>query len=171
MIRLLESKDLSQLSGLYAERDAYANTLQLPYVAGEQWHGLLNRPGHTSLVAIDADEVLGHTGIDMSMRPRRRHVATFGIVVRAASRRKGIGSALVEAAINACETWSNITRIELQVYTDNVAAIALYRKFGFAIEGTGPRYAIRDGKYVDAHFMSRIRQSAPGSDHPYQIQV
>jgi len=33
----------------------------------------------------------------------------------------------------------------------------LYRKFGFETEGTHKAYALRDGAYVDPHFMARIR--------------
>ena len=35
--------------------------------------------------------------------------------------------------------------------------IALYEKFGFEIEGTHRRYAFRDGAYVDAYTMARLR--------------
>ena len=44
-----------------------------------------------------------------------------------------------------------------EVYTDNAAAIHLYEKFGFVIEGTKRKYAFRDGEYVDAHVMARVR--------------
>jgi L-phenylalanine/L-methionine N-acetyltransferase len=157
LVRLLESKDLTQLPDLYAEPDVYSNTLQLPYAAPEQWREMLTRAGHTSLVAMRGQELLGHTGIDMGQRLRRRHIATFGIAVKTAARGQGVGSALVSAAVNLCDKWANITRIELQVYTDNPAAIALYRKFGFVLEGTHRQYAIRDGAFVDAHFMARIK--------------
>ncbi len=158
LVRLLDSKDLAQLPDLYADQEAYANTLQLPYPSGvEYWRDLLTRPGHTSLIAVRGGEVLGHNGIDLNQRQRRRHIATFGIAVKAAARRQGVGSALVGAAVELCDNWTNITRIELQVYTDNEAAIALYRKFGFVIEGTHRHYAIRDGAFVDAHFMARIK--------------
>ena len=64
---------------------------------------------------------------------------------------------LVAAAVNVCDNWANIGRVELQVYTDNLAAIALYKKFGFILEGTHRQYAIRNGAFVDAHFMARIK--------------
>jgi len=35
--------------------------------------------------------------------------------------------------------------------------IALYEKFGFEIEGTHPRFAFRNGKYVAAYSMARVR--------------
>jgi L-phenylalanine/L-methionine N-acetyltransferase len=157
LVRLLESKDLTQLPDLYADQQVYTNTLQLPYAAPDQWRDMLARPGHTSLVAVRGEDLLGHTGVDMLQRQRRRHVATFGIGVKAAARGQGVGTALVKAAVDLCDNWANITRIELQVYTDNDAAIALYQKFGFVIEGTHRHYAIRDGALVDAHFMARIK--------------
>ncbi len=73
---------------------------------------------------------------------------------------QGIGAALLEAAVTLAERWLAITRLELTVYTDNEPALALYRKFGFEIEGTLRDYAFRDGRYVDAYLMARLRDKA-----------
>jgi L-phenylalanine/L-methionine N-acetyltransferase len=35
--------------------------------------------------------------------------------------------------------------------------IALYEKFGFEVEGTHRRLAFRDGEYVDAYSMARLK--------------
>ena len=70
----------------------------------------------------------------------------------------GVGTALMEAALDLADNWLNLTRVELTVYTDNEAGIALYRKFGFEIEGTHRRFAFRGGEYVDAYSMARIRE-------------
>jgi RimJ/RimL family protein N-acetyltransferase len=43
----------------------------------------------------------------------------------------------------------------------NAIGIALYEKFGFEIEGTHHRYAFRDGMYVDACSMARIKPASP----------
>lgn len=43
------------------------------------------------------------------------------------------------------------------MFTDNPSAVALYRKFGFIVEGTGKKYALRNGEYVDAYFMARLK--------------
>ncbi|HEX4946421.1 MAG TPA: GNAT family N-acetyltransferase, partial [Blastocatellia bacterium] len=48
-------------------------------------------------------------------------------------------------------------RMELTVYTDNAAAIALYQKFGFEIEGTQRKAAFRDGVFVDTFLMARVK--------------
>jgi len=67
-----------------------------------------------------------------------------------------VGSALIVAGLDLADRWLNYRRLELTVYTDNVAALGLYRKFGFVIEGTHRDFAFRDGRYVDAHAMARL---------------
>ena len=46
---------------------------------------------------------------------------------------------------------------KLTVYADNEPAIRLYEKFGFCVEGRFARYALRDGRYVDALPMARLK--------------
>ena len=70
---------------------------------------------------------------------------------------KGVGTAMMRAVIDLADKWLNLARIELTVFTDNESAIALYRKFGFEIEGTHRKYAFRDGDFVDAYAMARIK--------------
>lgn len=157
-IRHLEPADIPQIHALYAAEHAYANTLQLPFQAVAAWQKKLEccHPGAVSLVAVRGDEVVGQLGLEVSQVPRRRHVATFGMGVKASAQGQGVGSALVSAAIELCEKWMNVSRIELEVYAENTAAIKLYQKHGFVLEGTCKNYAFRDGKYVDAHIMARV---------------
>ena len=70
---------------------------------------------------------------------------------------RGVGTALMEAALDLADNWLNLARIELNVYTDNEIGIALYERFGFEIEGTHRRYAFRNGVYVDAYSMAGVR--------------
>lgn len=159
VVRLLENRDIPQIQAIYSEPGAYGNTLQLPYQSAEQWQKKLARDGLTSLVAVRGDEVLGHLAVEVLPHARRRHVATLGMGVKAAARGTGVGSLLLNAAINLCDKWVDVSRIELEVYTDNAAGVALYSKCGFEIEGTCKRYAFRDGEYVDVHIMARLKQS------------
>jgi L-phenylalanine/L-methionine N-acetyltransferase len=63
----------------------------------------------------------------------------------------------MEAALELADNWLGLTRVELTRYSDNAAGAALYEKFGFEIEDTHRRYAFRNGGYVDAYSMARIR--------------
>jgi len=74
---------------------------------------------------------------------------------------KGVGSALMRAAVDLADKWLNLSRLELDVYTDNEPAIRLYKKFGFGVEGTLMNFAFRDGQYVNAFLMARLRQANP----------
>jgi putative acetyltransferase len=60
-------------------------------------------------------------------------------------------------SLTLCDNWLRIERIELTVFADNPSALALYRKFGFEIEGTGKKFALRNGEYVDAYYMARMK--------------
>ncbi len=115
------------------------------------------REGLYHLVACVEEEVVGHLGLETFTRPRRRHVGEIGMAVRDDWHGKGVGTALMEAALDLADNWLNLTRLELTVYADNAAGIALYEKVGFEIEGTHRRYAFRKGEYVDAYSMARIR--------------
>jgi putative acetyltransferase len=85
----------------------------------------------------------------------------LGISVAPEAQRRGVGTALMAAMCDYADRWAGVLRLELTVYADNVPAIALYRKFGFAVEGTHRAYAIRDGKYVDALCMARLHPNPP----------
>jgi putative acetyltransferase len=71
---------------------------------------------------------------------------------------RGVGSALMQAALDLADNWLNLARLELEVFVDNAPAIHLYQKFGFCIEGTLVQYAYRDGQFVDTYTMARLRR-------------
>jgi putative acetyltransferase len=133
--------------------------MQMPFPSIEMWRQRLAEPpeGLFSLVACVEGDVVGSLALETSpARWRMRHVASIGMAVRDDWQGKGVGTALLEAAVDLADNWLNLTRIELRVYTDNTPAIALYEKFGFEIEGTHRRMAFRQGEYVDGYSMARI---------------
>jgi L-phenylalanine/L-methionine N-acetyltransferase len=159
-VRHAEPGDYEAMHRIMSGPRAAAGTLQLPLQPAEAWRKRLAEPpeGLFMLVACVEGEVIGNLGLETSPnRPRMRHVGSLGMAVRDDWQGKGVGTALMRAALDLADNWLNLTRIELSVYVDNPAAVALYEKFGFEIEGTHRRYAFRNGEYVDAHSMARIR--------------
>lgn len=65
------------------------------------------------------------------------------------------------ALLDWSDHWAQLLRLELTVFADNPAAIVLYGKFGFEIEGTHRAYALRDGRYVDVNTMARLHPNPP----------
>jgi putative acetyltransferase len=161
VIRRAEPSDCESLQRLFAGPKAVWGTLQLPFPSAEMWRKRLAEPslGLFRLVACVEDEVVGTLGLrTFPDRPRRRHVGQIGMAVRDDWQDKGIGTALMEAAVDLADKWLNLTRLELTVFRDNAAAIQLYQKFGFATEGTLVHYAFRDGQYVDCLTMARVKK-------------
>lgn len=158
VVRRAEVRDAAAIAQIFDAPNAIAGTLQLPYPSPDAWAKRLAETPESDyvLVAEMAGEVVGNLGLHpVSKSPRRRHVGTLGMAVRDDFQRRGIGSALLSAAIDLADNWIGYARLELTVYTDNAAAIALYRNFGFEVEGTARRYALRDGEFVDALMMAR----------------
>jgi L-phenylalanine/L-methionine N-acetyltransferase len=157
-IRGAEPSDAEAMYEIMSGPTVYANTLQLPWRPLEDQRGRLqSEPGMHRLVAVIDGQVVGNLGLEQNQSPRRRDVATCGMVVHEAFHNRGVGTALMAAMIELADNWLGIRRIELEVWTDNLSAIHLYEKFGFVIEGTGRQFARRAGEFVDAYYMARVR--------------
>ena len=109
------------------------------------------------MVAEIEGELVGQIGLHLEQNQRRKHVAGFGMAVKDTFQGKGVGSKLLSAVIDLAENWLNIQRLELTVYTDNEAAIALYKKHGFNVEGESSKFAFRDGEFVSVYHMARVK--------------
>ncbi len=158
-IRHAEPEDYKAVQRIFSGPKAVAGTLQLPFPSAELWRKRLSEKSeniHQLVACVEEEGVVGEISLMTRSRPRIRHIADFGMTVRDDWQGKGIGSALLEAALDLADNWLGITRIELKVYTDNEAGIALYKKFGFEIEGTHRRDAFRNGEYVDTYSMARL---------------
>lgn len=159
-IRRAEASDAEAMHKIFSGPKAIWGTLQLPYPSLDRWRKRLAEPaeGSFNLMACVDDEVVGELGLfTMPQNPRRRHVGQIGMAVRDDWQGKGVGSALMKAIIDLSDNWLNLSRLELEVFTDNPSAIALYKKFGFVTEGTFKNFAYRNGQYVDVYAMARLR--------------
>ena len=87
-----------------------------------------------TFVAIAADEVIGAIWVDAT----HFGFGEIGMLVARDWRGRGVGSALVEAAIDWAREQS-LHKLSLSVFPHNEAAIALYRKFEFEVEGRHPK--------------------------------
>lgn len=158
VIRAAHSGDAEALTAIVAMPGVRYGTLRLPFQTVAETKSRLENlgPGGKEIVADLAGQVVGSLFIG-PMQGRRRHVASIGMGVHDDFTGRGVGSALLKAALDLADNWLDIRRVELTVFTDNDSAIRLYENNGFLIEGHLRDYAFRDGRYVDAYSMARLK--------------
>ena len=105
------------------------------------------------LVAELPEGIVGRLSLGRDPHPASRHVADLGLMVAAGYRRRGVGKALLQEAVEWARV-SGIRKLELHVFPHNEAAIALYETFGFRREGLRRGHYRRGEEYVDAILMA-----------------
>ena len=111
--------------------------------------------GSLTLILEDEDHIAGFLSASRGSAARIRHRAYIVMGILKDYRGRGLGKKLFEEL----EKWApehHITRLELTVMTHNDAAIHLYEKMGFQIEGTKKKSLLVNGIYVDEYYMGRI---------------
>jgi len=132
-------------------------------IADESWRGAaderrylkaIRRHPHAAVfVAEKSGEIVGRLSVARDPHPASFHVADLGLMVAASHRRRGIGRAMLERAVEwAAE--SRVKKLELHVFPHNEPAIALYESFGFEREGFRSGHYRRGPGYVDAILMA-----------------
>jgi putative acetyltransferase len=158
VIRAREPGDWQEIAALRGLPRVRWGTLAMPFVSSDATRKFLESPpeGCTGIVAVLDGRIVGTADVTRG-KGRRSHVGYIGICVHDDFNGRGIGSRLLAALVDTADNWLNLKRLELAVYVDNEAAIRLYEKFGFAIEGTRRAAAFRDGVFVDDYVMARLR--------------
>ncbi len=100
-----------------------------------------------------SQRIVGRLSLGRDPHPASRHVADIGLMVAASHRRRGIGNALLEAAVDWARA-TEVRKLELHVFPHNEAAIALYERFGFSREGYRRGHYRRGPEYLDAILMA-----------------
>ena len=109
------------------------------------------------LVVRVGKELAGVLNVSSTSSPQTNHIGDIFIAVQEKYWGYGLGSLLMEVALDwACHT-PVIRRLELTVQDRNSRAVHLYEKFGFKIEAAKERGAkTKDGEFLDVYLMSRL---------------
>ncbi|MDE1158300.1 MAG: GNAT family N-acetyltransferase [Neorhizobium sp.] len=158
-IRAAGPADAEAIANLHNLPGYRHGTLRTPFHPVDEIRRYLESPpagGHRLVADLDG-LVIGDIGLTPAANPRRRHAASIGMGVHDDFAGRGVGSILMGAALDIADNWLNLSRVELTVFTDNGSAIRLYEKNGFVREGLFKDFAFRDGHYVHAYSMARLK--------------
>lgn len=103
------------------------------------------------------EEFVGVLNIVPSDHSQDDSIGDIFIAVKQAYWGYGLGSLLMEMALDWAKHTPMIHRLELTVQVRNSRAIHLYEKFGFRIDATTSRgVQTKDGEFLDVYLMSRL---------------
>lgn len=108
-----------------------------------------------TLLALDGARVIGALTCEREPRRKVQHIAHLvGMMVADTHRGRGIGRALLGAAIARLQATDELAQVTLSVTTSNRAAVGLYESAGFTRYGRLPD-AVRlpDGRRLDKDLM------------------
>jgi len=109
-----------------------------------------------ALIAVAGSEIIGFLTMEPGRRRKIAHTVEIGMSVREDWRGKGVGLALIEHAVEWARRSSDFVKIVLNVFSGNEAAIRLYEKAGFLIEGRLERQVLLPDGYQDLVLMAKF---------------
>lgn len=169
VIRSAEPADSESISELLGSNGVFEQLIQMPDVPVASRVESLRELDQQicRLVAVSDGQIVAHAGLHKTQTsPRRQHVRGLGIAVASSHQGQGLGRRLMERLLAWADDWGAVLRIELWVYADNLPAVSLYSRCGFAEEGRHRAYALRNGQFVDAISMARLHPRPPKLDVP-----
>ncbi len=148
--RAADGRAMAELFAAVAEeRDGIATE---PPVDIDERAAQFARSADASIVAVAGGRIIGGIHVEAS----RHGFGEFGMMVDRGWRGRGVGTALVRAAID----WARgqgLHKLGLEVFPHNTAGIALYAKCGFVEEGRRVKqYRRANGELWDAIVMGLV---------------
>lgn len=147
----------TQALDFVAREKKYLSFLEAPPVDAVRAFVLDNiEKAYPQFVAVSLNEgVVGWCDAMPKTRPIYAHTAILGMGLLPEFRGRGIGSRLMRSTLDSAAA-KGLHRIELTVREANLNAIALYKKFGFAVEGVHIDAVCVDGSYENVLFMALL---------------
>ncbi len=162
-IRRIQPDDVEAIHQILLSPHVIQGSMRLPYESLEHTRKRLAPvDGVIALAALAEDQVIGFAELITHPEvPRHRHAGEVNMIaVHADWQGAGVGRKLMTALIDLADNWLQLRRLGLSVWVDNAAGLHLYESLGFQREGTLRDYVYRDGAFVDAHVMGRLRDHA-----------
>ena len=125
----------------------------------EDWDAIAERGGMSTtspqviVVAESGGELVGMTGVWTPTQPKLAHSGSiWGVYAREAARGRGIGEAMVRAALDWARERALVT-VRLSVVATNHSAKRCYERCGFTVYGVEPMAVKWKGQYYDEFLM------------------
>lgn len=117
----------------------------------------LTNPNNAILGALDGDALVGMVGLYRADKLKARHVAgIWGMFVSPSARGRGVGAALLSAAVDWARALPGILQIHLSVTDAASEARRLYERAGFEEWGRQPRSMCYEGRFLEEQHLMLV---------------
>jgi len=138
------------------ERKYLASTEGFPIESTRSFVEMIEKQNLAQFYAVKDGSVVGWCDILPKSFEGLRHVGNLGMGLLSEYRGKGLGSRLLERAIEHARFKNGIEKVELEVFESNIDAIKLYERYGFVQEGRRVKSRKLDGKYDNIILMGKF---------------
>ena len=161
LVRTLQPEDAAEyqalrLRGLSEAPSAFASSYEEEVTTpiAEIARRLQPRDSGAIFGAFAEGKLVGLAGVERESMNKLSHKAyLWGMYVSPEHRKSGVGALLLQQALQYAWQSLKVVQVNLGVHTENVNAVALYRRLGFSIWGTEIGALVVGGKPQDEHHM------------------
>ena len=132
-----------------ASTKGFSRDSVIAFVRNTEQHNL------AQFFALESENVVGWCDILPKKFEGMTHVGVLGMGVLASYRGKGIGKRLLRLTLEHAKQINKLEKVELEVFKTNTAAMAMYVKEGFVIEGERIDSRKLDGTYDNIILMGK----------------
>lgn len=155
-VRPYEVDDFEKLLSMFASLSREALRFAMPPYDRPRLELWTDMKRNLLLLALDGDRVIGVATVWGSARPREKGIGAFATYIHQDYQNKGLGSEMTKLVLDLAGR-RGFHRISLQVVAENTAAIRVYVKVGFRLEGRmKDSYFGDDQRYHDNLIMGII---------------
>ena len=160
MIKILLQQDVAvwkriRLEGLLDSPEAFGESYEVELNKTDTEQSEQLRKSTIFAYVNENGDILGVLGFYITSIAKAQHRGNlFCMYVRPQHRGKGIGSKLIDEAIQFAKT--KVRQLHLTVVTTNKTAFELYKRKGFTVYGTEPQALLIDGTYYDEYLMIKM---------------
>jgi putative acetyltransferase len=163
-LRLRDARDSADLLELFnQERFLRYASARGPFAATsdlETWLANIACANRVEVVGVVDSKAIGFGGLYV-MGDGLGHSGWVLLGVNEARQGRGVGARVLQLLLAAASVMIGLRRVQLTVFADNDAAIRLYQRFGFEIEGRHRDFVRRGEGFIDAFTMAKVYGDRP----------